>query len=93
VATKKKTKDDGLRGHTPKQAPVYESFKDWFAANLPEGMTRTDFAQKLAAQSGGIISRSTVMNTLKGQRLTGYAKGKALSDLTGGSVPLERIVE
>jgi hypothetical protein len=36
---------------------------------------------------------STHLNTLKGQKLVSYAKGKALADLTGGKVPLTEIVE
>jgi hypothetical protein len=44
-------------------------------------------------RAGGKIGMSTILNTLKGQKLTSYAKGKALSDLTGGKVPLTEIVE
>jgi hypothetical protein len=77
----------------PKGPTQYDTFKEWFAANLPAGISRYAFAKTLAAKSGGMISQSTIMNTLKGQRLSGYAKGKALADLTNGAVALERIVD
>lgn len=66
--------------------------KVWFESTLPEGMTKTEYARRLAKKSGGKIGMSTILNTLKGHRLTSYAKGKAISDLTGGTVPLTEIV-
>jgi hypothetical protein len=69
------------------------TLKEWFDATLPRGMTKTAYAKFLADKSGGKIGMSTILNTLKGHRLTGYAKGKAISDLTGGKVPLTEIVE
>jgi hypothetical protein len=68
------------------------TLKEWFENTLPKGMTKTAYAKLLADKSGGKIGMSTILNTLKGQRLTGYAKGRALSDLTGGKVPLTEIV-
>jgi hypothetical protein len=69
------------------------TLKAWFESTLPEGMTKTAYAKLLADKSGGKIGMSTILNTLKGHKLTGYAKGKAISDLTGGRVPLTEIVE
>lgn len=69
------------------------TLKAWFESTLPPGMTKTAYAKFLAEKSGGKIGMSTILNTLKGQRLTGYAKGRALSDLTGGKVPLTEIVD
>jgi hypothetical protein len=69
------------------------TLKAWFDSTLPRGMTKTAYAKLLADKSGGKIGMSTILNTLKGHRLTGYAKGKAISDLTGGRVPLTEIVE
>lgn len=78
MATKKKTR---------------MTLKAWFENTLPEGMTKTAYAKHLAEQAGGKIGMSTILNTLKGQRLTSYAKGKVISDLTGGKVPLTEIVD
>ena len=69
------------------------TLKVWFERTLPRGMTKTAYAKSLAKKSGGKIGMSTILNTLKGHKLTGYAKGKAISDLTGGKVPLTEIVE
>jgi hypothetical protein len=68
------------------------TLKAWFDSTLPEGMTKTAYAEFLADKSGGKIGKSTILNTLKGQKLTGYAKSKVISDLTGGKVPLTEIV-
>lgn len=68
------------------------TLKQWFERTLPKGMTKTAYAERLSAQSDGKIGMSTILNALKGQRLTSYAKGKAISDLTGGKVPLTEIV-
>lgn len=65
----------------------------WFESTLPKGMTKTAYAQFLVKKADGKIGLSTFLNTLKGQRITGYAKGKAISDLTGGKVPLTEIVD
>jgi len=69
------------------------SFKEWFESTLPQGMTKTAYAKELADRADGKIGMSTLLNTLKGQKLVSYAKGKALADLTGGRVPLTEIVE
>ncbi len=69
------------------------TLKAWFDATCPEGMTTTAYAERLAAKADGKIGMSTIMNMLKGRRLTSYAKAKAISDLTGGKVPLTEIVE
>lgn len=69
------------------------TLRAWFEATLPRGMTKTAYAKHLADKADGKIGMSTILNTLKGQRLTSYAKGKALADLTGGRVPLTEIVE
>lgn len=68
------------------------TLKEWFERTLPPGMTKTAYAKRLSDQSDGKIGMSTILNILKGQRLTSYAKGKAISDLTGGKVPLTEIV-
>lgn len=68
------------------------TLKAWFESTLPRGMTKTAYAKRLADKAGGKIGMSTILNTLKGHRLTSYAKGKAISDLTGGKVPLTEIV-
>jgi hypothetical protein len=68
------------------------TLRAWFESTLPRDMTKTAYAQLLAEKSGGKIGMSTILNTLKGNRLTSYAKGKAISDLTGGKVPLTEIV-
>lgn len=68
------------------------TLRAWFESTLPKGMTKTAYAERLAVRSGGKIGMSTILNTLKGNRLTSYAKGKAISDLTGGRVPLTEIV-
>lgn len=68
------------------------TLKAWFDSTLPKGMTKTAYAQFLADKSGGKIGMSTILSTLKGNKLAGYAKGKAISDLTGGKVPLTEIV-
>ena len=69
------------------------TFNKWFKQTLPEGMSKTAYAEKLAKKSRGKIGMSTILGALKGQKLTSYAKGKAISDLTGGKVPLTEIVE
>jgi hypothetical protein len=69
------------------------TLRAWFESTLPRGMTKTAYAQVLAERASGKISMSTILNTLKGQKLTSYAKGKAISDLTGGKVPLTEIVD
>jgi hypothetical protein len=69
------------------------TLRAWFESTLPRGMTKTAYAQVLTERAGGKISMSTILNTLKGQKLTSYAKGKAISDLTGGKVPLTEIVD
>ena len=69
------------------------TLKAWFESTLPKGMTKTEYAKHLANKSGGKIGMSTILNTLKGHRLTSYAKGKAISDLTGGRVPFTEIVD
>lgn len=69
------------------------TLKAWFESTLPRGMTKTAYAKILAERAGGKIGMSTILNTLKGNRLTGYAKGKAISDLTGGKVPITEIVD
>ncbi len=69
------------------------TLKAWFEKTLPKGMTKTAYAKFLADKSGGKICMSTILNTLKGQRITGYAKGKAISDLTRGRVPLKEILD
>jgi putative ribosome biogenesis GTPase RsgA len=68
------------------------TLKEWFDSTLPQGMTKTTYAEFLAGKSGGKIGKSTLLNMLKGQKLTGYAKSKVISDLTGGKVPLTEIV-
>lgn len=68
------------------------TLKTWFEKTLPKDMSKTDYAKHLAKKSRGKIGMSTLLNTLKGQRLTSYAKAKAVSDLTGGKVPLTEIV-
>lgn len=68
------------------------TLKAWFDSTLPQGMTKTTYAEFLADKSGGKIGKSTLLNVLKGQRITGYAKSKVISDLTGGKVPLTEIV-
>ena len=70
-----------------------KTLREWFDETLPSGMSKTAYAEKLAKRSRGRVSKSTILNTLKGQKLTGYAKGLALSELTGGAVPLTEIVE
>lgn len=65
----------------------------WFENTLPKGMTKTAYAQLLVKKAKGKIGLSTLLNTLKGQRIVSYAKGKAISDLTGGKVPFTEIVE
>lgn len=69
------------------------TLRAWFEQTLPRGMTKTAYAALLAERAGGKISMSTILNTLKGQKLTSYAKGMAISDLTGGKVPLTEIVD
>jgi hypothetical protein len=69
------------------------TLRAWFKSTLPQDMTKTAYAQVLAKRARGKISMSTILNTLKGQKLTSYAKGKAISDLTGGKVPLTEIVD
>lgn len=73
-------------------AKKHMTLRAWFESTLPKGMTKTAYAQVLAERAGGRIGTSTILNTLKGQKLTSYAKGKAISDLTGGKVPLTEIV-
>lgn len=82
----------GLPLTEPVLLDVNMSLREWFDSTLPPGMTKTAYAKYLAEKSGGKIGMSTILNTLKGHRLTGYAKGKAISDLTGGRVPLTEIV-
>ena len=69
------------------------TLRAWFENTLPRGMTKTAYAKHLADQAGGKIGMSTILSTLKGHKLTSYAKSKAISDLTGGKVPLTEIVE
>ena len=76
---------------TKKKRP--KTLREWFDGTLPSGMSKSAYAELLAKRSRGRVSASTIWNTLKGQRITGYAKGLALSDLTGGEVPLTEIVD
>jgi hypothetical protein len=69
------------------------TLRAWFESTLPKGMTKTAYAKVLADRASGKVGMSTILNTLKGQKLVSYAKGKAISDLTGGKVPLTEIVE
>lgn len=73
--------------------PASMSLKDWFNSTLPPGMSKSAYAKQLAEKTGGKIAMSTVLNLLKGQRLTGYGKAKAVSDLTGGKVSEMEILE
>ncbi len=68
------------------------TLRTWFESTLPRDMTQTDYAKRLAEKSGGKIGMSTILNMLKGYKLKSYAKGKAVSDLTGGKVPLTEVV-
>lgn len=68
------------------------TMKAWFDSTLPKGMTQTAYAKRLAEKAGGKIGTSTIMNMLKGRKLTSYAKAMAISELTGGKVPLTEIV-
>ena len=68
------------------------TLREWFESTLPKGMTKTAYAKRLADKSGK-IGMSTILSVLKGSRLATYSKGKAISDLTGGRVPLTEIVD
>lgn len=68
------------------------TLRAWFEATLPQGMTKTAYAKQLAEKADGKIGMSTLLNMLKGQKLTSYAKAVAISELTGGKVPLTEIV-
>lgn len=64
----------------------------WFEKTQPEGVSITTYAEQLAKKSRGKISKSTILSVLRGQKLMSYAKGKVLSDLTGGKVPVLEII-
>ncbi len=69
------------------------TLRAWFDATLPEGVSKTGYAKLLAKKSRGKIGMSTIYAALKGRRIASYAKGKVISDLTGGKVPLTEIVD
>lgn len=64
----------------------------WFEKTQPDGVSRTAYAEQLAKKSRGKISMSTILGALRGQKVASYAKGKVLSDLTGGKVPVLEII-
>lgn len=69
------------------------TLQEWFDDTRPKGMTKTDYAKLLADKAKGEIGMSTILNVLKGHRLTGYKKAKVISDLTGGKVALAEILD
>ena len=66
----------------------------WFESTLPKGMTKTAYAKHLADKSGGKIGMSTILNTLKGHRLTSYAEGQGDFAISpAAEVPFTEIVD